>query len=236
MKTPLAMLTLLAACTCGSGASQANDGFQSHESILAAAQQYLLSHPEIKRYPETTIEIGHIDSRLQLQQCAQPLDTYLAPGSRFAAKTTVGVRCSAPKPWALYVPATIISYAMVYQTASPLPRDHIITAQDLTAVKTEIGKLNRGYYTDIHDILGKQTRRSLPQAQPVNPGMIKAPLLIKRGEMVALVAQNPRFSIRMQGRALSDGSEGEQIRVKNLSSSRIVEGTVTAQGTVMVLN
>lgn len=235
MKTSSTLLTLLAAYACGSGVSLADD-FQSHQSILESAREFLLANPEIKRFSKTTIEMGHIDSRLQLQQCDQPLETYLAPGSRFAGKTTVGVRCASPRPWALYVPATVMTYASVYQTASPLPRDHIITKQDLITVKTELGGLTRGYYTDINDLLGKQTRRSLLQAQTLNPGMIKAPQWVKRGEQVALVAGNPQFSIRMLGQALSDGTEGDQIRVKNLSSNRIVEGTVTGQGTVTVMN
>jgi flagellar basal body P-ring formation protein FlgA len=235
MKMSSTLLTLLAAYTCGSGVSLADD-FQSQQSILESAREFLLANPEIKRFSKTTIEMGHIDSRLQLQQCDQPLETYLAPGSRFAGKTTVGVRCASPRPWALYVPATIMTYASVYQTASPLPRDHIINKQDLITAKTELGGLTRGYYTDINDLLGKQTRRSLLQAQTLNPGMIKAPQWVKRGEQVALVAGNPQFSIRMLGQALSDGTEGDQIRVKNLSSNRIVEGTVTGQGTVTVMN
>ena len=236
MKTCTAILTLITAYAGGSGVSLAAGDFQSHQSILDSAQQFLLGHPDIKRYPETTIEMGHIDSRMQLSPCDQPLETYLAPGGRLAGKTTVGVRCSTPKPWALYVPATVMTYATVYQTAQPLPRDHIIETQDLIAVKTELSGLNRGYYTNIQDLVGKQTRRSLPQSQTLNPGHVKPPLWVKRGETVALVASNPKFSIRMHGQALSDGAKGEQIRVKNLSSSRIVEGIVTAQGTVTVMN
>lgn len=237
MKKTFALLTLIAVHVLGAGVSQAEDNFQSHQSIQDTVQQFLLAHPEVQRYNETSIELSHIDSRLQLQQCDQPLEAYLAPGSRFAGKTTVGVRCPSPsQPWALFVPATVTTFATVYQTVAPLPRDHIIVAQDLTAVKTDLGKLNRGYYTNISDLLGKQIRRSLPQAQILNPGLIKTPHWVKRGEQVALVAGNPQFSIRMQGQALGDGAAGDQVRVKNMSSNRIVEGIVTGQGTVTVMN
>jgi flagella basal body P-ring formation protein FlgA len=236
MKNTSAILIALAASYLGAGISEAEEAFQSHQSIFDSVQQFLLANPETQRYSETSIELGHVDSRLQLQQCDQPLETYLAPGSRFTGKTTVGVRCSSPSAWALYVPATVTTYALVYQTAIPLPRDHIIVAHDLKAVKTDLGKLTRGYYTNLDDLLGKQTRRSLPQAKTLNPGLIKAPQLVKRGGQVALIAANPRFSIRTLGLALSDGVEGDQIRVKNLSSNRIVEGTVTGQGIVTVMN
>lgn len=236
MKNLTALLTLIAACLAGASVSQAEEQLQLHQSIQDAVQQFLLANPETRHYSETSIEVGHIDSRLQLQQCDQPLEAYLAPGSRATGKTTVGVRCPSPKPWAVYIPATVTTFATVYQTATPLPRDHIIVEQDLTATKTDLGKLNRGYYTNKSDLLGKQTRRSLPQAQILNPAHIKTPNWVKRGEQVALVASNPHFSIRMLGEALSDGTAGDQVRVKNLSSNRIVEGTVTGQGTVTVSN
>ena len=228
-------LISIAAIILGSGISQAEE-FQSHPSISAAVQTFLLTRPEIQRYNEAGIDVGNIDSRLLLQQCDHPLETSLAPGARFIGKTTVGVRCDSPKPWALYVPATINAYELVFQTRRPIPRNHILTADDLSAVKTDLSKLNRGYYTQQKDLLGMQTRNSLSQSQILNPGLVKAPHLVKRGEQVALVAGGTRFAIRMQGQALADGAEGDQVRVKNLSSNRIVEGTVTGQGTVTVLN
>ena len=235
MKTPYAILILLALCTLGSRTSLA-EAFQSHPSITDSVQQYLLSQPDIQRYSEASIDVGNIDSRLQLQQCDHALDISLAPGARYIGKTTAGVRCSTPQAWALYVPANIIVYEQVYQTSRPLARDHILTAEDITAVKTDLGKLNRGYYTNPQEVLGKQTRHPLQQSQILNPGQIKSPHLVKRGEQVALVVAGSQFAIRMQGQALADGAEGEQVRVKNLSSNRIVEGTVTRQGTVRVMN
>jgi flagella basal body P-ring formation protein FlgA len=38
----------------------------------------------------------------------------------------------------------------------------------------------------------------------------------------------------MAGKAMSDGTKGKRIRVKNNSSKRIIEATVTAPGVVTV--
>lgn len=235
MKPLSARLTLLAALLTGAVNSQAAAPAQSTQSILDFVRQFLLSNPDLQRRPEVMVQPGHLDSRLQLSQCSQALEATLAPGAQLIGKTTVGVSCAAPTPWTLYVTAQVSVYDMVYQTARPLPRDHIITESDLLAVKLDLGSLNRGYYLNKQDLIGKQTRRPLAQNQILNPGAIKAPRLIKRGEQVALLANSAGFSIRMAGQALSDGHEGEQIRVKNLSSNRIVEGVVTAQGVVTVM-
>ena len=41
-------------------------------------------------------------------------------------------------------------------------------------------------------------------------------------------------AVRMAGIALSDGARGERVRVKNLSSKRILDGIVSSENTVLV--
>jgi flagella basal body P-ring formation protein FlgA len=209
---------------------------QNHADILQAAKQFLLNHEDIRSYSDKDIQMGHLDPRLSLRVCGEPLQTYLAPGARTSGKTTVGVRCNAPKAWALYVPATVNLYQQVFETAANLPKGHIIRENDVTLIKRNLSKLNRGFYTDKNQLIGKQTRRRLHQGRVITPNQVKAPLLVKRGEQVELIAKSASFAVRMSGKAMMDGAQGERIRVKNLSSRRIVEGRVTRAGQVTVLN
>ena len=233
---PTLLILLLTAGVLYSNIGKAGEPVQSHSSIRQAAQLFLANHQNIQPHSEKEIHIGHLDPRLSLRQCDSQLDTFLAPGGKLVGKTTVGVRCSAPRPWAIYVPATVKLYARVYQTINPLPKGHIISEHDISPVKYNLARLHRGYYTDKTDILGKQTRRNLPAHKVLSPGQIRTPLLVKRGEQVALIAKSRQFAIRMQGKAMMDGAKGDRIRVKNLSSKRIIEGVVTRHGEVAVLN
>ena len=232
--TLLIMLTFL---VFSSGAiSKAGQPTQSHASIIQAVEQFLESQQEITQYSKYTIKVGHLDSRLRLNPCEQALETYLAPGGKLNGKTSVGVRCTAPKPWALYVPATINLISSVYKSVRPLPRGHLIREQDIMSVDFNLSRLNYGYFTNKEDLIGKQTRRSLKQNRVITPNQVIEPLMVKRGEKVSLIAKSDTFAIRMSGEAMMNGSLGERIRVKNTSSSRIIEGTVTQIGEVTVYN
>jgi flagella basal body P-ring formation protein FlgA len=209
---------------------------QSHSTIIAAVEQFL--HEQLKpgEYTRAEIEVGHMDSRLQLQACQQPLQTFLAPGSKAIGKTTVGVRCNSSKPWALYVSAMVSLYTQVYKTATPLTKGHIISAADIIAVEGDLAKLNSGYFTDKNRLIGQQLRRNILKNQIIKPSQVKPQLLVKRGQQVGLVAKSDTFSIKMAGKAMMDGAIGERIRVKNLSSNRIIEGIVTRSGEVTTDN
>jgi len=42
------------------------------------------------------------------------------------------------------------------------------------------------------------------------------------------------LKVQMNGKALQDGSAGDLIRVKNLSSDRVIQGEVQMDGTVSI--
>jgi len=61
------------------------------------------------------------------------------------------------------------------------------------------------------------------------------PILIKRGDTVNIIAQREGFKITMKGQAMANGSIGERIKVKNLSTKKIINGSVTSKHSVKVL-
>ena len=208
-------------------------GVQNHNEIIEAVQIHLQDIPELQQQ-NTRLNIGQIDRRLKLTQCDQPLETFMAPGARTLGKTSVGVRCNGEKPWRIYVSATIDQFAMVYQSSRPLTRGHIVNEEDITLVERNLSQLPYGYILDKNAIMGKQLKRSLQAARVVTPNHLQEPILIKRGDKVILVVRSSGFAIRSEGIAMMNGAAGESIRVKNSSSKRIVEGTVTRTGEVTV--
>ncbi|MDH5483897.1 MAG: flagellar basal body P-ring formation chaperone FlgA [Gammaproteobacteria bacterium] len=239
MKTLTALLTsilMMNLIITNVGHAEPATDEQSHPAIISAVEQFLHEQLQPGQYTRAEIDVGHLDTRLQLQACPQALETFLAPGSQAMGKTTVGVRCTGPKPWALYVSAMVNLYTPVYKTASPLTKGHIITNTDVIAVETNLAKLNAGYFTDKNRLIGQQVRRSILKNQVIKPSQVKPQLLVKRGQQVGLIAKSDTFSIKMAGQAMMDGARGDRIRVKNLSSNRIIEGIVTQNGEVTTYN
>ncbi|WP_121363151.1 flagellar basal body P-ring formation chaperone FlgA, partial [Pseudomonas aeruginosa] len=54
------------------------------------------------------------------------------------------------------------------------------------------------------------------------------------GDQVVILARTATINVKMPGEALSDGAPGQQIRVRNLRSQRIIKARVIEPGTVEV--
>jgi len=204
----------------------------NHNAIQAAAKEFLVNSIETGKYSRINIQMGNMDNRLQLQQCSTPLISTLAPGAQLRGKTTVHIRCTGEKPWTVYLSAQIQLFTKVIQTVEPLDRGHILKKSDLVAAEVEISRLNNGYFTDMKNLLGKQLKRRLPQNKLIKPNYVKSPTLVKRGELVSIIAKNTGYSVKMTGTAMMSGAKGDRIRVKNTSSKRIIEGTVLQAGII----
>ena len=63
---------------------------------------------------------------------------------------------------------------------------------------------------------------------------MKEPLAVKRGQRVDLVALAGGLEVRMTGEAMSDGTPGQRIKVRNLRSKRVVDGIVKSSTTIQV--
>ncbi len=205
-----------------------------HKDISDTGRQFLDANIEKSRFSRTSIQMSQLDPRLRLSQCNVPLTTTLAPGSRFSGKTTVHIRCNSTSPWTVYLSANIKLYGKVIQTIEPLNKGHILKKDNLIAVEEDLSRLRYGYFTDVKNLIGKQLKRRLYQNQIVSANFVTSPTLVKRGELVSIVAENTGFSVKMTGTAMSSGARGDHIRVKNTSSKRIVEGIVKEAGVVSI--
>ncbi|MCW8934595.1 MAG: flagellar basal body P-ring formation chaperone FlgA [Gammaproteobacteria bacterium] len=214
--------------------SHDKQSLHNHQDIKETARQFLDANINKSQFSRIKITMGQLDSRLKLSKCPLPLTATLAPGSEFAGKTTVHLRCSTNNPWTVYISARINLFGKVIQTASPLTKGHIIRKGDLHAVEEDLSRIKYGYFTSKEHLIGKQLKRRLPQNRIVKANYVKAPTLVKRGELVSIVAENTGYSVKMTGTAMNNGAKGERIQVKNSSSKRIVEGIIKEAGVVSI--
>jgi flagellar basal body P-ring formation protein FlgA len=64
--------------------------------------------------------------------------------------------------------------------------------------------------------------------------MRQPPELVRRGERVTLQAAGGTIAVQVEGEALAGGALGERVRVRNLATRRVVEGTVGGEGLVVM--
>ena len=206
--------------------------FEPIDNIKATARAFLSKHSEVQEQSAATVSIGSIDTRLTLPACDNSLDAFLPPGANIIGKTTIGVRCQTPRPWTLYVPAKVTSFSQVLATNAPLRRGHIISAEDVSLETRDSSSLNRAYLSSPEDAIGKVLKRNLARNALLSNTILAEPNIISKGQQVDLQAGGRGLQVSVTGIALSGGAIGEKIRVKNLSSSKIVEGTILGSGAV----
>jgi flagella basal body P-ring formation protein FlgA len=211
------------------------DAWQSLESIKRAATAYAESRLAT---PDSRLRatVKALDERLRLARCAEPLTTFMPDHTtQLRRNATVGVRCSRPKPWKIYVPVVIAAYRPVLVTNRPIARGEILTPGDVRIDERDVATVRSAYLTDVIQLSGKVVRRALPEGTLITIGHLNEERIVKRGQSVTLLINHSGLQVRMAGTALSDGIRNQRIEVENHSSKRIVEGIVRSQQLVEVV-
>lgn len=209
-------------------------GFQSRASIEDLVRGYLLEKiPEAQR-ADAGVDVGYIDTRLQLPACGVPMTVLSGDDRPVAGAVTVGIRCAGERPWTLYVPARVIVRGPVVVLVRPVARGAAVQADDIEIVRRDIAGLSREYAASGEAVIGRVARQSLAVGQVLQNSQILPPKLIRRGEQVTLRVTTAGFEVSVAGSALADGVLGQRIRVRNERSQKVVEGEVVAAGAVRV--
>ena len=223
----ISMATMLFA---GSHA-MAEDEFESHAKIREAVEDFIYNELSGE---DVEVNVRALDSRLRLRRCDDPLETFWSPGSRQRGATSVGVACEGEKPWKIYVRVNIRLMKEVAVAAHPLMRGDVLSRNDIVMVRKDVSRISGGYFDDPVSLIGFELRQSVSANSLLRSRMLQRPRLIRRGEKVTVLAVVGGLEVRVAGEALTDGGKGQMIRVRNLSSKRIVQGEVVSKGMVRV--
>ena len=208
---------------------------QSHETILEAARTHVLDNSDALG-GRAEVSVKSLVSRLRLADCDLPLETFDSPNGLSGGRGVVGVRCPGSTPWKIYVPVHVALMDHVVVTRNPVVRGQTLDAGDLMLREIDVTSQRKAVFRDISDVIGLRSKRTLDAGDVVHAGLLQRAKLVRRGSDVQIRAATGGLYVTMHGKALSDGSHGQRIRVKNLSSGRIVTGTVTQSGVIEVLD
>lgn len=204
-------------------------------SIRSQAEEYVTRQLNLDP-TELKVQAEQLDARLRLANCTDKTEAYIQDGQRLDSRVAVGIRClDDGHRWSIFVPVTITRYAEVVVAARNLARGRAITRDDITLERRAITHLHGQYLIQTTEVIGNLPKRSLERGKVIYPGLLKRQNLVKRGQDVIILAENPLIQVRSKGVALTNGRAGERIRVKNSATKKIVEGTVTSEGYVEIL-
>ena len=134
----------------------------------------------------------------------------------------------------LWVNATISVVADVVTVVNPLGKHQHIEQADLTVERRDLAGLSADTVRRIEDALGNRTTRMIYPGTVLKASMIASPPLVRRGDIVRILATTGTMTITATGMAKQQGRKGDAVRVKNTDSNRVITARVSGPGTVVV--
>jgi flagella basal body P-ring formation protein FlgA len=204
---------------------------QDPNALRAVAEQFLLA--QAAGLPgEVSVKVGAVDPRTALAGCPAP-EAFLNPGARAWGKTTVGVRCTAPSSWTIYLQAQVNVKAEYVAAAVPLAQGQPVEQGQLMLVKGDIAAMPNGIITDMGQAIGRTPTVSLAAGTPLRLDTLRSKPVVQQNQAVRLVLNGNGFSVASEGRAIGTAGEGQVVQVRTASGT-VVSGTAKAGGMVEV--
>jgi flagella basal body P-ring formation protein FlgA len=185
-----------------------------------------------------SVVLAPMDPRLQVKACASPLSMDLP----FASPDTIRVRCGQPV-WQLYVRVSVtgrtttagpakaepapVEKRQVLVAAVPLQRGMSLTAAHVRLAEVDTSSVPVNVLEQVSQVLHAEVVRDVRPDTPLRSQDIRPTILVKRGQMVLMsIGQAQGFQISARVEAQQDGRYGEQIKLKNRDSGRMLTGLV----------
>lgn len=223
------ILALLCLAHWGLSLAQSGPQFQDTNSLRIAAQEFLST--QTTGFPgQMKITIGKIDNRLKLPACLN-VSPFLLPGSKPWGKISMGIRCSTPKPWTIYVSAQIEITANYYVTTTPLSQGQLIGVTDIRQVSGDLSALPTGVVTNPSQVIGRSLLTSLASGSVLRMDSLKSTPVIQQGQSIKVMSAGPGFQVTTEAVALNNANEGQVAKAKTISG-QLVSGIARVGGII----
>lgn len=178
---------------------------------------------------------ANIDNRLSMPHCLTPLVFDSPKSNARAGRRVIKVSCKDKKNWSVFIPLTFTYWQQVVTAKHLISRNTVISADDIEITEQALIYQASDYRSNMNQVIGQSAKRTIAAGQAISQQTLKPARWIKRGDQVTIIASSPRIEIKMSGMAMNDGSQGQQVSVRNKSSKRIIKAVVVAPGEVRPL-
>ncbi len=131
--------------------------------------------------------------------------------------------------------ASVVVKAKVPVTNRLLKRGEHVSIADIEWQVIRLDASDRNVLAQLDDILGRKVVRKIRRHQAIKSQQLDDPQWINIGDRVIIEARSNSFYANMPGEALEGGGKGDAIRVRNLSSGKIISAYPIAKGRVETL-
>lgn len=207
------------------------------ETLILQAQQW--AAPALGRNA-AQVQFAPLDERIQVRNCEQPL-VFDWP---FNNRDTLRTRCpgGAGAGWQLFlritdaptaagvaVDASSVSAARkVVVARRTLPRGTLIQPDMVELAEVALAPGQMAPMDSLAAVQSAELMRDIGAGSPILAQDLRRAVLVKQGQMAVLtVGQGRGFEIAVRVEVLQDGKMGDQVRLKNTETGKVLSGVVT---------
>lgn len=229
------ILTIWVLCGMMIGATQAlcakGDGDQLAQSIRQHVENNMSWPVEDMRmeFLSKLPSLDHLTGKMVFRITPKPGDAYIGDtsfsvrilnGGTLVREETVRVRIEVMKDFVV--------------SAKSLAKGSVLTADDVTIQRQWVRRLPANTLSSIDEALGRVMMHSVRPNIQMTYRMIAEVMPVKKGKMVSVILDNGLMQMVMKGIAEEDGAEDALIRVRNVSSNKVIYARVIGPASVRV--
>ena len=201
---------------------------------LEFAQDYYHEKFEYAHGTELDIKVSPLDKRLRLANCDDFLTFSVKQSPGNHSNASIHVQCQAYSQWSIYIPIRINRYGDVVAVRSNIAKGTLLRASDLVLQRVNLSNVRGSYYEEIEQAINMELKRPLKAGTVIGSNHVQAPKIVIKGQEVMVESNIGSLSVTAPAIALRSASLGEQVKVRNSQSNRVIYATVTAPGVVSV--
>ena len=223
-----ALLLLSIALLSGAAPARAAD-----ETLQSQALRFAGSAVAAAPGARVQVEVGTLDPRLKLAPCDE-IQPYVPANARLWGRSRIGLRCAkGTTRWNVYLPITVKVFAPAVVAARALPAGAVLEQADLAQAEVDLAEDPSPALRQTQPALGRALERPLPAGGSLRQSHLKPRQWFAAGETVTLVYVGEGFSASTEAQALSNGLDGQAVRVRT-PSGKIVTGRPVGERRVEV--
>ncbi len=161
------------------------------------------------------------------------LQPFLPQGVAAWGRFSVGVRCPGERPWTRFLPAQVSVQGAYLVAARPIRAGQTVNEQDLAEQRGDLTKLPRTVLTHAPGVSGMVAMNAIAAEAPLRSELLRASLVIQRGQLVRLMAAGDGYVASTEGTALTGAAAGAVLQVRT-GAGRVLSAVAWEDGTARI--
>jgi flagella basal body P-ring formation protein FlgA len=197
--------------------------------VEAAARQHVERWAASAALSEPQFTLTVVPGNRPLTACAGPVTAQGAETRQPARMRFIAV-CAGSGGWRYEFIVRAQVSARIAVMANDLAVGKVLADEDVLLERHDISSIPDSI-TDPQEVVGLSGKRNLRAGEVLRRNVLMAPMLVKRGEPVRIVARHEQIEVSMAGDALDAGGRGDTVRVRNANGT-VIRARVTGASTV----